>query len=211
MHHPKNPRLFPIIAVSVGALGLTGCGSSDPAPAASNTVAPPTTTSPTYTLTATTPESTSPLPSTSVAPAGNELCGAGDVKLALGEGDAAAGSLYRPLLITNTKANPCTVQGFPGVSYVAGDDGHQVGEAAYRSGTKGNSVKLNSGQTATALIQFVNVHNYPDDICRPTPVRGLRIYLPQETDSNFVPMPGTGCANGDLPGNQLAVKTVQPA
>lgn len=209
--HKKNSRLFPLFFASVGAFGLAGCGGGDPIPAASSATAPSSTTSPTYTVTATTPTSTSPPPQTSVAPAGNELCGAGDVKLTLGEGDAAAGSLYRPLLITNTKAEPCTVQGFPGVSYVAGDDGHQVGEAAYRTGTKGNPIKLNTGQTAASVIQFVNVHNYPDDICRPTPVRGLRIYLPQETDANFVPMPGTGCANSELPGNQLAVKTVGPA
>jgi hypothetical protein len=207
----KTSRLFPFLAASVGALGLAGCGSGEPAAAAPSASTPPTTASPTYTVTATTPEPTSPPPSISVAPNSNELCGAGDVKLTLGEGDAAAGSAYHPLLITNTKADPCTVQGFPGVSYVAGDDGHQVGAAAYRSGTKGDPVQLAPGQTAAAVIQFVNVHNYPDDICRPTPVRGLRIYLPQETDSNFVPMPGTGCANPDLPGNQLAVKAVQPA
>ncbi|WP_284740351.1 DUF4232 domain-containing protein [Amycolatopsis sp. RTGN1] len=73
------------------------------------------------------------------------------------------------------------MQGFPGVSYVAGDGGHQAGESAYRTGAKGNPVELNPRQTAAADIQFVNVHNHPDDICRPTPARGLRIYLPQET------------------------------
>ena len=208
MLHPKNSRLLPLFVASVGALGLTGCGSRGPAPAASSASTPSSTASPTYTVTATPAGSTPQPPPTSAAPSG--MCSAGDVKLALGKGDAAAGSVYRPLLITNTKNHPCTVQGFPGVSYVAGDDGHQVGEAAYRSGTKGDPVKLNTGETAAAVVQFVNVHNYPDDICRPTPVRGLRVYLPQETDSNFVPMPATGCANPDLPGNQLAVKTVQP-
>ncbi|MEU4248452.1 DUF4232 domain-containing protein [Amycolatopsis sp. NPDC026612] len=155
-------------------------------------------------------DSSSTVPA-STTPDGDRLCQAGDVKLALGQGDAGAGSVYRPLLITNDSSAPCEIQGFPGVSYVAGDDGHQVGEAAYREGTKGAPVRLAPGQTAAADIQFVNVHNYPESVCRPSPVRGLRIYLPQETDSNFVPMPGTGCANTDLPGNQLAVKTVHRA
>ncbi|MCR6488981.1 DUF4232 domain-containing protein [Amycolatopsis sp. OK19-0408] len=211
MPRPNSSRLLSLVATSAGVLGLVGCGSSEPATTTPSTSAPSSTASPTYTVTASTTKSTSPPPSTSAVPSGNNLCGAGDVELALGKGDAAAGSLYRPLLITNKKVEPCTVQGFPGVSYVAGDDGHQVGEAAYRSGTKGDPVRLKPGQTAAAVIQLVNVHNYPDDICRPTPVRGLRIYLPQETDSNFVPMPGTGCANDDLPGNQLSVKTVHPA
>jgi hypothetical protein len=207
----NNSRLLPLFATSVGILGLVGCGSGEPATTAPSTSAPSSAAAPAYTVTASTAESTSAPPSTSAVPSGNELCGAGDVKLTLGKSDAAAGSVYRPLLITNTQAKPCTVQGFPGVSYVAGDDGHQVGEAAYRTGTKGDPVELKPGQTAAAVIQFVNVRNYPDDICRPTPVRGLRIYLPQETASNFVPMPGTGCANDDLPGNQLAVKTVHAA
>ncbi|GLY42781.1 hypothetical protein Amsp01_088040 [Amycolatopsis sp. NBRC 101858] len=202
--------MLPVFAATAGALGLAGCGSGDLSAAAPSASAPSSSVSPTYTVTASTAEPTPP-PSTSAAPTGTGLCTAKDVKLALGEGDAAAGSFYRPLLITNADAEPCTVQGFPGVSYVAGEDGHQVGEAAYRSGTKGDQVRLNPGDTAAAVIQFVNVHNYPDDLCRPTPVRGLRIYLPQETDANFVPMPGTGCANPDLPGNQLAVKTVHPA
>ncbi|MFI5593909.1 DUF4232 domain-containing protein [Amycolatopsis sp. NPDC051758] len=128
----------------------------------------------------------------------------------MSRGAAAAGSVYRMLMITNIRAEPCTIQGFPGVSYVVGDDGHQVGEAAYRQGTKGDVVRLNTGQTAGADIQFVNVHNYDAAACRPTPVRGLRIYLPQETASNFVPMDGTGCASTDIPGNQLSVRTVYP-
>ena len=111
----------------------------------------------------------------------------------------------------NVSAKPCLIQGFPGVSYVAGDDGHQVGKDAFREGTKGNAVKLDPGQTAAADIQFVNVHNFDPGTCQPTAVKGLRIYLPQETASNFVPSEGTGCAGTKIPGNQLAVKTVHPA
>jgi hypothetical protein len=94
------------------------------------------------------------------------------------------------------------------VSYVAGADGHQVGPAAFREGTKGNAVKLNQGQSAAADLQFVNVQNFDPAVCKPTEVTGLRIYLPQETASNFLPAPGTGCAGDKIPGNQLAVKTV---
>ena len=36
-------------------------------------------------------------------------------------------------LLTNTGGRTCELRGFPGVSYVAGDDGHQVGPAAAQS------------------------------------------------------------------------------
>ncbi|SEB42708.1 Protein of unknown function [Amycolatopsis tolypomycina] len=209
----KLSRLFPVVAASAGVLVLSACGGGGTTNAASSST-PSNSASPTATTTVTTatPSPTStPAAPPAAQPADNGLCKAGDVKLALGQGDAGAGSVYRPLLITNSSGKPCTIQGFPGVSYVAGADGHQVGKDAFREGTKGNAVKLNPGQTAAADIQFVNVRNFDPATCQPTPVKGLRIYLPQETASNFVPSDGTGCAGTKIPGNQLAVKTVHPA
>jgi len=205
-------RLFPVVAASAGVLVLSACGSGGTTNAASSST--PSSSSPAATTTVTTatssPTSTPAAPPVA-QPVDNGLCKAGDVKLSLGQGDAGAGSVFRPLLITNSSAGPCTIQGFPGVSYVGGTDGHQVGKDAFREGTKGNAVKLNPGQTAAADIQFVNVQNFDPGTCQPTPVKGLRIYLPQETASNFVPSDGTGCASTKIPGNQLAVKTVHPA
>ncbi len=209
----KLSRLFPVVAASAGVLALSACGGGGTTNAASSST-PSSSETPTATTTVTTATSSAsatPAPPPAAQPADNGLCKAGDVKLSLGQGDAGAGSVYRPLLITNSSGKPCTIQGFPGVSYVAGADGHQVGKDAFREGTKGNAVKLNPGQTAAADIQFVNVRNFDPGTCQPTSVKGLRIYLPQETASNFVPSEGTGCASTKIPGNQLAVKTVHPA
>jgi hypothetical protein len=211
MVRTKLSRFFPVVAASAGVLVLSACGSGGTTPAAS-TSTPSSSESPTPATTTTVSSASTSTPSSPVAaPVDNGLCKAGDVKLSLGQGDAGAGSVYRPLLITNAASRPCLIQGFPGVSYVAGPDGHQVGKDAFREGTKGNAVKLDPGQTAAADIQFVNVRNYDPATCQPTPVKGLRIYLPQETASNFVPADGTGCASTKIPGNQLAVKTVHPA
>jgi hypothetical protein len=139
------------------------------------------------------------------------LCKAADVSLSLGQGDAGAGSSYRPLDIKNTSGKPCTIQGFPGISYVGGENGQQVGPAASRSGEKGAAIKLNPGQSAAADIQFVNVQNFDPATCKPTPVKGLRVYLPQETASKFLADPSTGCTAATLPGDQLSVKTVHRA
>ncbi len=135
-------------------------------------------------------------------------CKVADLKLSLRDGDAAAGTVYRSLVFTNKGSRTCTIQGFPGVSYVAGDDGHQVGPAAYRVGKKGPAITLKPGDSASADVGFVQVRNFDPAVCKPTSVRGLRVYPPHEYDSMFVPSPGTGCA-GTPPDHQLTVATVK--
>ncbi|SEP49452.1 DUF4232 domain-containing protein [Amycolatopsis saalfeldensis] len=212
----KKPRVSLVFLSAAGAsaaLLLSACGggtttasstTSSPAPSSSASPAATASSSPS------TPDSSAGTGAPAPA-AGNGLCKAGDVSLSLGQGDSGAGSSYRPLNIKNTSGKPCTIQGFPGVSYVGGDNGQQVGPPAFRAGEKGAAVKLNPGQSAAADIQFVQVRNFDPAVCKPTPVKGLRVYLPQETASNFIADPGTGCAGGNLPGNQLSVKTVHRA
>ncbi|GAA1252745.1 DUF4232 domain-containing protein [Prauserella halophila] len=140
---------------------------------------------------------------------GTGECRAADLELSLGRGEGTAGTNYRPLRFTNVSGTPCVIHGFPGVSYVAGDDGHQVGTAAYRTGEKGAPVTLRPGRTAHADVGFVQVRNYDSADCKPRPVRGLRVYPPHETNAMFIAAPGTGCA--EFPdGQQLTVATVQP-
>ena len=115
--------------------------------------------------------------------------------------------MTRPLVFTNTGSHACELRGFPGVSYVAGDDGHQVGPAAQETGERAGEVVLRPGGQAAALVQFVQVANFDAAVCQPTPVRGLRVYPPGDTASLFVPAAGTGCA-GTPPGPQLTVRTV---
>ncbi|MFC3449405.1 DUF4232 domain-containing protein [Amycolatopsis speibonae] len=200
-----------LVAGTAGLLLFSACGSES-APVAQSQSVPPSSSAP-DTSAAPSASSSSPAPASqpaqapAPAPKNDGLCKAGDVKLSVGGGDAAAGTVYRQLVITNTSGHPCTVQGFPGVSYVTGADGHQVGEAAFRDGDKGGPVQLNNGERAIADLGFVNVRNYDEAACKPTETRGLRVYLPQETASNFVAVQGLGCA-GKIPGNQLTVKTL---
>jgi hypothetical protein len=142
------------------------------------------------------------------AAAGDSECKVADLSLKFGGGDAAAGTTYRALVFTNKGTRTCTMQGFPGVSFVAGDDGHQVGPAAFRDGTKGPAVTLAPGASSFVDIGFVQVGNYDANVCKPTEVRGLRVYPPHDYDSMFLANPGTGCA-GTPPGNQLTVDTVK--
>jgi hypothetical protein len=135
-------------------------------------------------------------------------CKVADLKLSIGGGDSAAGTTYRQLRFTNRGTRTCTIQGFPGVSYVAGADGHQVGPAAFRDGTKGGAISLKPGAMVYAPVGFVQVRNYDPAVCKPVSVRGLRVYPPHEYNSMYVAASGTGCA-GSPPGNQLTVQTIR--
>jgi hypothetical protein len=204
-----------VAAGAVLATVLAGCGSGSGSSAAPTSPAPST-----ETTTATTSSSATPSPAGSTSSAteppaqasnSDGFCKAEDVTLSFGQGDAAAGTVYRSLVITNSSGRKCIVQGFPGVSYVAGSDGHQVGQAAFRVGTKGAAFTLNKGDSVQADIGFVQVANFDPATCQPTSTNGLRIYLPQDTASKFIADPGTGCASTKIPGNQLTVKTVAKA
>lgn len=178
--------------------GAAGATEAAPPPAPSSQVPPPSAA----------PAPTS-APPAKLKPATNPAdCKVGELKLSLAGGDAAAGTVYRELRFTNIGGRDCVIHGFPGVSYVAGDDGHQVGPAAFRDGKKGPAITLKPGRTVFAPVGFVQVRNYDPAVCKPTEVRGLRVYPPHEYDSMYVPAPGTGCA-GIPPGNQLTVQTIR--
>ncbi|MEU3274071.1 DUF4232 domain-containing protein [Saccharomonospora sp. NPDC006951] len=208
--------------VAVGAaalaLALTGCGQSGQSGGgeAQAPSAPPTSSAPHDTTSPATVNPREPGTSAPNSPASARnraqepaLCTSSELRLSLGQGDAAAGTHYRPLQFTNAGSVPCVIQGFPGVSYVTGDEGRQVGPAAEREGAKGAAITLNPGEAASADVGFVQVQNYDASACNPTEVRGLRVYPPQETQAMFVEAPGTGCDTGSLPGNQLTVSTIK--
>ncbi len=202
------------------ALLLTGCdlgGSADPGNPEVPTVTestsrqaapvPPGTASSPPVSTA---QAQQPQPTPKPAPGSEAECKVADLKLSLQDTDAEAGTAHRNLIFTNKGSRTCTIQGFPGVSYVTGDDGRQVGPAAFRTGEKGPVITLKPGASAFSDIGFVQVRNYDPAVCKPTEVRGLRVYPPHEYDSMFIESPGTGCA-GTPPGHQLTVRTVQAA
>jgi hypothetical protein len=160
--------------------------------------------------TATTAPST---PTTSAAasptdtPTGPPRCTTAELSGSLTDAQGTTGTVYRTLLLTNVGRQTCELRGFPGVSYVAGEDGHQVGPSAEMVGERGAQVRLDPGHAAVTAIGMVQVANFDPAVCRPTPVRGLRVYPPGDTASLFVAVETTGCA-GTPPGPQLTVGTL---
>lgn len=185
---------------------VVGCGGEDAAGPAASTVTSSPASATTVPSTAETSTTVPPSKSTK-PPAASSECTVADLTISLGVSEGTAGTMHRALVFTNTGKRICTIQGFPGVSFVAGDDGHQVGEAAVRVGEKGPVIMLKPAATATAPLAFRNIGALDPEECQPAPVRGLRVYPPHDTASEFVPFETTACA-GTPPGGQFTVGTV---
>jgi hypothetical protein len=126
---------------------------------------------------------------------------------------AAAGSVYYPLELTNTSGSTCTLFGYPGVSFVTGPSGTQLGQAASRNPVAAaTTVTLAPGQVAHATLQVVQAANYDPAQCSPVTAHWLRVYPPNQFGSLYVQFTATACS-GRLPhgvGNQLSVSVMQP-
>ena len=97
----------------------------------------------------------------------------GIVKTATSTGDLSSTGLQ----LRNIGPSACTLYGYPGISWVAGADGHQVGAAAVRH------------TLASAPLDFVAAAAIPRSQCKPVPVRGLRVYPPGGKAALFLPLP----------------------
>jgi hypothetical protein len=103
---------------------------------------------------------------------------------------------------TNKGSRACTLEGFPGVSFVTGDNGTQVGAPARRNEMTPKPVTLEPGAGAATLLLITNPDAYDQVECAPTDVRGLRIYPPGETAALFLEGTTRTCA-GEPQGNSL--------
>lgn len=121
-------------------------------------------------------------------------------------GGGAAGSTYDDVVLHNSGGSPCLMTGWPGVSYVAGSHGTQVGSPAARQGTPG-VVELQPGASATALLQVADPGDFGS--CTTREVRGFRIYPPNQRDAVFVAHPGTACTQTSA--DQLTIRPVTRA
>lgn len=126
----------------------------------------------------------------------NGQCLSANLTVTAGGGDAGAGHSFIPIVFTNSGSKPCTIAAYPGVSFVAGDDGHQVGDPATRVSGSAPTITLQPGQAASAALSITNVGVYDQGECKPVAVRGLRVYPPNNTAAKFVPLSGDvqGCS-----------------
>ncbi|WP_199442767.1 DUF4232 domain-containing protein [Umezawaea beigongshangensis] len=131
-------------------------------------------------------------PSTSSAPL-DETCHAAELSVALGEQSGGTGGLATAVVFTNTGNRTCTMVGFPGVSFVTGENGQQIGPAAARDGEVGAPVRLGPGETAAAPLLITSFAPHPAQECRVVDTGGLRIYPPGDTVALFLPDANRTC------------------
>ncbi|MFY0407525.1 DUF4232 domain-containing protein [Solicola sp. PLA-1-18] len=199
-----------LIGLGAAVLVLSGCGAGsagDAAPAAPSAhvetrsdaaTAPATSASPSAGPTRS--------PATDGASSGVPLCGTPDLAVSLRTpaGGGTAGSTYRELVLRNDSGHRCSLDGWSGVSFVAGDAGRQVGRAASRvDAGRRSRVVLAAGGVATERLRQVDPGAQG---CRTTEVDGLRVYPPHNRESAFVRVPVTACASASV--DQLQVSPV---
>jgi hypothetical protein len=91
------------------------------------------------------------------------------------------------LVLTNNGPEECSLQGWPGVSFVGDGNGTQLGQAAaFDRSTPHPTVVLKPGGTAQAPLTIVQAGNYDPSQCQPKKADGFRVYPPGSTESLFV-------------------------
>jgi Protein of unknown function (DUF4232) len=156
------------------------------------------------------PTATAP-PSSAPPGAGPAACSTGDLRVSLGAANGAAGSIYYPLDFRNVSAAPCSLYGYPGVSFVAAPGTRQLGGAAARNSTFGPSlVTLAAGAVAHASVQVVVAQSYPAALCRPVTAHYLRVFPPGQVTPLYASLTATTCT-GAIPGRStLGIYVVRP-
>jgi hypothetical protein len=197
----SSPAALPLALVAgtmvltVAACGGAAGSSPTPSSAASTTSAAASSASSVPSTPAATPRA-----STTTTSAAGTGCAVGDLRIRYADdkGGAGAGSVTGTLTFTNTGSAACTLAGFPGVSYVGGGNGTQVGAAADRTASPTPKTVLEPGDKVRSAIVETSTGPYSKSQCRPTAVDGFRVYVPDETRSIFVAHPTTGCANATI-------------
>jgi hypothetical protein len=209
----RAARALTAAAVLAGSAALVAaCGSSGSAGQGNGQGTSPAAT---VTVTPTSPASTSAPPSSPAAaaaptPSGPPPCATPALRATVptGHGNAAAGSSYYPIVFTNDSSASCTLYGYPGVSFVTGVGGSQIGIPATENPTNPRKlITLAPGQSGHAELQVVNAANYPPGDCGLVTAHWLRIYPPNQTAPLFASFTAQSCTK---PRTILTVQTVQP-
>jgi hypothetical protein len=200
-------RSIALVALAGGlAAAATGCGSSSHSSADSTSDTPTVTVTQTESSASSTPAPTVTPTTTATSPAATPTCATANLTVTLGQGEGAAGHTIFPLRFTNKGSAPCQLAGFPGVSYVTGTAGTQVGAPATRNGAAGAAVTLLPTGAATAQLSVGSTGPYDPTTCQQVAATGLRVYPPGSTQAAFVAQPLTVCGNPAL--KTLSVETI---
>jgi Domain of unknown function (DUF4232) len=130
------------------------------------------------------------------------------VSINAGQGSGAAGSTYVPIDFTNSSGRTCGMYGFPGVSFVTGRGGSQIGAAAARdSGFPSVSITVAAHGSAHAWLQVAEAGNYPPSTCKQVTANWLKVFPPGNTVAAYVSHSFQACSSTKV--NVLSIVPVR--
>jgi hypothetical protein len=186
-----------VAALASSVAFVTACGTSSSGPAA-----------PVKTVTITQTPSTSPSQptpsspaSTPASPNGPAECTTADLKVARGQSNGAAGTIYYNIDFTNTSSGSCFMQGYPGVSLVTAGDGSgtQIGADAKRTPvTPSHQIVLASGQVANAQLGVAEAGNFPASTCKQVTAHWLKVFPPDQTVAAYLAFTTQTCSSASV-------------
>jgi hypothetical protein len=131
-----------------------------------------------------------------------------NVTVDISQGGGAAGSTYLPIDFTNSSGRACSMYGFPGVSFVTGRGGSQIGAAAARNdGFSPVPVTLAAHGSAHAWLQVAQAGNYPASTCHMVTATWLRVFPPGDRVPAYVSHTFSACSSAKA--NLLTVMPVR--
>jgi hypothetical protein len=135
----------------------------------------------------------SPAKPGSVGPAG---CLTSALRATLGAAQGTAGSAYQVIVLANISGKTCALYGYPGVSFVSGVGGSQIGKDAARDRTTAPKVvTLAPGRSGSFALRVVDAGALPAANCDPVTANWLKIFPPENTAALYVGYTAHACAS----------------
>ena len=140
----------------------------------------------------------SPPASASPASSGPQPCATTNLKLAVGQPNGAAGTIFYPLDFTNTGSAACTMYGYPGVAFVSSPGGSVIGApASRRSPPVPTLITVAPGATAHATLAVGDVV-IGNNCVHKVQVKWVHVYPPDQFSALFAGLNRQGCADKSL-------------
>ena len=128
-----------------------------------------------------------------VGPAG---CLTSALRATLGAAQGTAGSAYQVIVLANRSGRTCALYGYPGVSFVSGVGGSQIGKDAARDRTvPPKVVTLAPGQSGSFALRVVDTGALPAASCDPVTANWLEIFPPENAAALYVGYTARACAS----------------
>lgn len=121
---------------------------------------------------------------------------------------SSSGRVTRWLVLKNSSGQGCTLFGFAEVSYVSADQLRQVNDPARHDGTTPSLVWLEPEHNARVVVTTSPLETFPSETCKPVPVIGYQVFLPEESTPALVPARGQQCSAKGV--NVATISPIQP-